>query len=760
MSGRNVLFIVCLTLQINRLFGQDCYNKFMTLGEDAIKKKQWETAIKQFQAAKFCDPVTYERTHKLDSLINATYAIWIKTSEAARIAAENAGINILLGESNALFIKGNFNALGAKINSSSYCRRAAVTRYLSEIKSFIPDSILDDIIDFTDYIYQGKSYLAILQKKKKESQRVGSRSKNANGADSIKQETEFVLLDSKNNFNVIFAKPLPVPTGKNYYRFIKGSDSILINESNFGRLAIKTYYYEPGYDSVKCIKPNVEKSLKERMESVYKDTIETLAGMGISLEMIEPVKNDSTKQRSRLDISIYQKKQISHAVVEKGLISLTYVKRNNELVVVLKNDTTKGFEIKIYSLVDLSCLYEQANVATYSNLSEVNSSNLLKFNIIGQEKTQYYDFVKGVSVQFLDKPNETTKISKSIKSGYIATLNYYTVPSPNFYTIKVLDNNMNELKRINNSNYGGYRYIAKSDRLLVLGQTYSSYISSTFNWGVPKKEQQSKIVFDTLRVYSLNDGDSIIYTADKIKFINDSIVALLKYNSVEVINFSGKVPYRLLTLENIGQVQFSNLSGLLWLKFKNKDSGNDGFITLIYSTKLQKEIYRSQRLLSKSTGYFFASATDDPNVQELYAIDTFTNEMKCMPVKNIQRKAFLDKRIYFLPSQNIFYTITPLEDLAGDNEDNILSNQELMLTIYKIEITKLIKQAIGTQIDVYNVNKGKLRTIKALSYFDYAEPILFGDFLCYKPSSYDDIVGDDESDVGKCFVFNINSLKN
>ena len=51
----------------------ECYNKYYNAGTGYLRKRQYDPAIKQFEAAKYCPNLTAIEKRKLDSIIVDTY---------------------------------------------------------------------------------------------------------------------------------------------------------------------------------------------------------------------------------------------------------------------------------------------------------------------------------------------------------------------------------------------------------------------------------------------------------------------------------------------------------------------------------------------------------------------------------------------------------------------------------------------------------------------------------------------------------------
>ena len=74
-----LIIVVCYTnlpaqTTVRRLPPQNvCYTKYYNAGTVYLRKKQYDPAIKQFEAAKYCPSLTAIEKKRLDSIIVDTY---------------------------------------------------------------------------------------------------------------------------------------------------------------------------------------------------------------------------------------------------------------------------------------------------------------------------------------------------------------------------------------------------------------------------------------------------------------------------------------------------------------------------------------------------------------------------------------------------------------------------------------------------------------------------------------------------------------
>ena len=71
-------FVACYTnlaaqTTVRRLPQNACYNKYYNAGTDYLRRKDYDPAIKQFEAAKYCAGLTALDKRILDSIIVDTY---------------------------------------------------------------------------------------------------------------------------------------------------------------------------------------------------------------------------------------------------------------------------------------------------------------------------------------------------------------------------------------------------------------------------------------------------------------------------------------------------------------------------------------------------------------------------------------------------------------------------------------------------------------------------------------------------------------
>lgn len=767
MNGKRIsVLLICSLLQLTLFSQDDCFKKFLQRGDSAINKRNWEFAIKQFQAAKYCEH-SYKKILLLDSIINATYTKWIKESEDARKAVEDASIKTLLEDANQLFLKEDFIALKAKLNTSVYNSRLSVTDYLTGIKPFAPDWVMNEVSSIEPFSFNGNNFIAVIQKKKVNAGRPLKKKKFTQAdPDSISTDRTLqtdvnkifqfkVLNPASNSLNEVYSFDLPaLHSDDDSYLFLKRNDTLFIEFVREGYLYTSIdYYYDTQARELRpaiVITNQMSKKQKAYMRILRNnpEILKKLEQLNVYIDFRELTDDSLGRSSTQCSIVIYHDEKNRVNAEEKNVLSVTYVERCSQLIIITKGERLATYGVKVLSIPDLSCIYEINNIDFNPILTDINNNYLLFIRTGGVDPRSFcYDLLARRLAEISSLPYEITQVWVRTDDGFLI--------KRRSYVLKLLNEKFEEIRRFDNY-FSTTKYVAESNKLLILNN--SNYSSFTANKELPRSDRaESRFIPDTLKLLSLSKPDSSIYVGI-VKFITNNLVAINKDTGVEVIDFLPVQPVVRLSIHKIKQVKIELLGKLLWIKFKSER--NDEITTVIYSIKKQKVIFESQKILTSKPEHMFACYTADPLVQELLYIDTAADEILKTTVKNVRRNELLNRGIYIAPLGDAYYTIEVIAEDSLDIKKFADETFESFLKFRRMNISKLINDHTATSIKLFDINKGYLRTIKTMTRFDTDTPMIAGNFLFFKSVPSNSLVEVlDNNDLGNYFFFKTNLLR-
>ena len=111
MNYKQLFSCLAFFIMSSAVFGQagSCYEKYKGRGDIAKRKKEYDIAIKQYQAAKLCDSVSLDKLQSIDNQIDSTYKLWVQDLKNAQQIADNAAGESLISLAGDYVFKGDMN---------------------------------------------------------------------------------------------------------------------------------------------------------------------------------------------------------------------------------------------------------------------------------------------------------------------------------------------------------------------------------------------------------------------------------------------------------------------------------------------------------------------------------------------------------------------------------------------------------------------------------------------------------------------------
>jgi hypothetical protein len=753
MKLKHLQIVLFLILCCGHSQAQGCYIRYMKRGNLAKSNQHYDDAIKQYQAAKLCDSIGLREIQNADKLIDKAYQVWVQELNNAKILADRGNSILLLKEAVNDFITGDRIKAVSAISQKSFRRYPDVATFLSEITPFVPDMQMKGIISWYPYQFHSREYAVVIQTpdtvKKvaaKSLPRKGDKTVSDDESEESNVQNDSVrisifdvsLRQWKKTFSIMV--PFSASNHNDGFTINQKDDSLFFTSSKF------IYRYQLSNNSFSKIGENnkVTNRLSDYSEL---DTMAVKKAFSSINKSVSFIKTTPLTGFSLVDISINDKAKDSAAYIIHDVRSAKYFNELGKLVVnsIRRSDT--GYSLSVYDLPALKPVDSINNLLLLPSLTDASQNYLLLCSQNGNAGSKtprrfIYNISNGSSFNLLNPDEHRYSISSIIKvdSGFTDETNT---------KFCLLDQKLNPLKCYSINPDERVSHVKSAHRVLIKTSVYPERSLAIVKKGDSPAATNKP---EKLRVIDTDSGDSTIYTGKQIQLLSNSIVTVVKEASVEILNISLHEP-RLAFLDNIHAIETGMIgNGFVFIKTTEQTRKNTDTSLLVFSLKKQEVVVRGHFLLSKEIDYAFLCQTADPNIQQLYLIDSTEAIVTKKDVPIAKNNAPTEEITYY-PAKNLIYYVH--EGGSGDDDENDDSEKDLLSSIFTGNGSAFVDAMVGQAkiIHLIYLSSGKKKSIGILSDQENNFSIIGNHFVVKE--SINAMDGGDQDPPDICYIYSI-----